>query len=177
MPAKFGKKPSETGRKWQKLAEIGRSANMRINISNSMPTVYDDARVARTLGKGGYSPPRGRLPRRRPPWLPPPSPGGYGVPERFAPQILTDAPAAGPAVAGVRKQDFLNVMQRSCVRCHQVCGTVEGMVGNGWIRPGDPAASRTFTVIGVTRRPGATYHNLPDRDKTIVRDYIQQMKR
>jgi len=89
-----------------------------------------------------------------------------------------DAPAAdtGGKTAKVSEQEFMNVMRAKCVRCHRDCGSVDQMKRRGWLRPGKPESSKVYTVIGKHARAGATYHNLSDREKQIVHDYVEEAK-
>jgi len=77
----------------------------------------------------------------------------------------------------VTEQQFQDVMNAKCVRCHRRCRTVQEQVRSGWIRPGLPERSPTYTTIGVHKKSGAKYHNLSDEEKRIVHDFIQQMQR
>jgi mono/diheme cytochrome c family protein len=82
---------------------------------------------------------------------------------------------SGPttAAAAVTKQQFMNVMNQSCVRCHHnQCGSVEGADRANWLVPGHPEQSRLYTIIGA----GRGVHNLSDANKKIVHDFISQMK-
>ena len=87
-------------------------------------------------------------------------------------QKTTNAAAepAPPPVADPKA--FVDVMNRTCARCHKFCSSVDQMVAKGWIVPGKPDSSRVYTIIGKHRKPGATYHNLSDQDKKTVRDFV-----
>ena len=76
----------------------------------------------------------------------------------------------------VTQEQFMKVMQASCVRCHrQQCASVDALKKVNWLVPGKPDNSPVYKVIGVNRNPKGTYHNLSPADKQIVHDFIQQM--
>lgn len=72
----------------------------------------------------------------------------------------------------VSEADFMRVMRQSCVRCHRVCDSVDTLVASGWLRPGEPDRSRVFTNLGKHRKPEGDYHNLPEEDRRIIREFI-----
>ena len=80
----------------------------------------------------------------------------------------------GVTIPGSASQaQFQTVMDRFCVRCHPVCKSVAQQKQRGWIMPGRPEQSKTFTVIGVNKRSGGTYHNVPDAERQVIYDYIR----
>jgi hypothetical protein len=74
---------------------------------------------------------------------------------------------------GASLAQFQAVMNQFCIRCHPACRTVQQQVQKNWIVPGRPEQSKTYTCLGVNKRKGGTYHNVPDQTKKIVYDYIK----
>jgi len=81
-----------------------------------------------------------------------------------------------PLEPPVTEEQFMAVIKSKCARCHpKATPSVQSLIAARWLVPGKPNQSTTYTVIGVHKRPGGTYHNLSDADKKIVRDFIEQM--
>jgi hypothetical protein len=81
-----------------------------------------------------------------------------------------------PLEPPVTEEQFMAVIKAKCARCHpKATPSVQDLINAKWLVPGKPGQSKTYTVIGVNKRPGGTYHNLSDADKKIVYDFIEQM--
>ena len=93
------------------------------------------------------------------------------------PGLLAVTAPVKVALPQVSEADFQRVMDRSC-GCHRKeVASVAAQVKRKWIVPGQPESSKTYTFIGVHKRPGGKYHNLSDADKKIVGEFIAQMKK
>jgi hypothetical protein len=106
----------------------------------------------------------------------------WAAPRTTSRPATTSAPGSRPASQpasqprAVTQAEFMKVLNQSCVRCHrQACASVDALKRSGWLTPGHPETSKTFTIIG--KGKGAnTYHKLSDADKATVRNFIAQMK-
>ncbi len=95
--------------------------------------------------------------------------------ENFAfPDLCDSAALTEPPVT---EAEFMAVIRPSCARCHRKeCASVAALRTSGWLRPGKPDQSRVYTVIGKHKKPGDKHHNLPEKDKEIIRRFIEELE-
>lgn len=85
-----------------------------------------------------------------------------------APTTATASAPAGPSA-----QEFGAVIQSRCARCHnKQASSLDALVKANWLKPGNPEGSPVYTMLNKARPA----HNVSDKEKAIVHDFIQAMK-
>jgi hypothetical protein len=89
------------------------------------------------------------------------------------------APEGKPADKSVivpYEAKFLKVTEK-CVRCHKnQFSSTDNLKTIKWVVPGKPDVSPIYKVIGKSKKPNGTYHNLTDAEKATISDYIKNLK-
>ena len=98
--------------------------------------------------------------------------------------VLIATPAADedkddtPAAAAPTEKEFVAVLRKRCLRCHRKnSASVEAAFKARWFVAGEPEKSRMVRTIGKHRKKGGTYHNLTDKEKQIIYDFIKHYEK
>ena len=72
--------------------------------------------------------------------------------------------------------DFIKVTEK-CAKCPvKQFSSIASLKEVKWIIPGKPEISPAYKVIGKNKKPNGTYHNLTEAEKSMIYNYIKNLK-
>ena len=88
------------------------------------------------------------------------------------------APAAPAAKTVVTEQEFMKIVAADCGRCHKKqCADLNTLKTMKWVKPGDPAQSRLYMMIGRHKKlKDGTVVTVTPEHKQAISDFIASLK-